>query len=156
MIILSATRTFERNLPPTVSKRARSGVLYERAFAHALFLARPPGATINRNPWFAYQDARAREETKFCCPDVIAFSPEDEFVTVFEVKRTWIPEAALKLQELYLPVVSRALGIPAVGVVVCKNLVPEAPRPATTISLSMLKRPNPGLYHWITNTPVRW
>lgn len=153
MIVLSAVRISGRELPPTLSKSlARQGVNYEKQFARALIAASPLGAKINCNPWFKYKTVE--DNGLLCSPDIISFSTEDEFITVFEVKRTWTPEAAIKLRELYCPVVSRALGLPAVGVVVCKNLVPESPRPSTSISLSMLS--NPGLYHWIGNAPVRW
>ena len=153
MIILSAARAAPRDLPRGTSPVARQGLSYERKFVRALESASTAATKIDHNPWFAYKTLRAPAPA-FCCPDIITFSPEDEFITVFELKRTWTPEAAQKLQELYCPVVAKALGIPAVGVVVCKNLTPESPRPSATLSFALLT--NPGLYHWIGNAPVRY
>ena len=45
---------------------------------------------------------------------------------VLEAKASWVPEAQTKLTGLYLPVVQMALGLPTLGIVVTKRLVPEA------------------------------
>lgn len=150
-IILSAQRTFARAVPKVFHPVARQGLNYEKHFIRALTAQLPPSASVEHNPWFAYRDSRG--ESRYCCPDALLLNPEDEFATVFELKRTWLPDAGNKLRDLYCPVVARALGLPAVGIVVCRGLTPDAPRPAPSLSFALLGRP--GLYHWIGTGPIQ-
>jgi hypothetical protein len=46
-------------------------------------------------------------------------------ILILEAKYTWTAEGHLQLEQLYIPVVSAAWGLPARGLVVCKKLVPE-------------------------------
>jgi hypothetical protein len=95
--------------PRAASKKA--GLRYEREVARVL-----PGPAWH-GKWFQFEDGLGRA---FCQPDLlVAWSGH---IIVIECKYTWVPEAAEKLRGLYLPVVAKAMGKTAVGLVVCKKL----------------------------------
>lgn len=142
-----------RELPPTVVRtQARKGVNYEKNFFKALESVLPPSMLFLHQPWFRYRTSGDRH--CFCSPDGIVRDTTNEFALVFEVKLTWIPEAAEKLETLYCPVVSRALGIPARGIVVARNLIPDSPRPQPSLGFAMMT--HNALYHWIGSGPIEW
>lgn len=45
-------------------------------------------------------------------------------ILILEAKYTWCPEGHCQLEQLYIPVVSAAWGLPVAGLVVCKKLIP--------------------------------
>lgn len=77
-----------------------------------------PGAT--RGQWFEFWDSNG---PGFCQVDYILPGPGAGFV-LLECKLTWTPEAFEQLEGLYIPVVCAATGFPAIGLQVCRNLVP--------------------------------
>jgi len=107
--------------PPAFAGKARPrgakalGLQYERQLAAAF----PHGRA---GQWFSFVDANG---SGYCQPDLLLVLPEGPLV--MECKLTWVPEAHSQLTQLYLPVVSMALGKPARGLVVCKHLTPSAP-----------------------------
>lgn len=88
------------------------GIRYERLVARHM-----PWAM--HGPWYAFRDAQGES---FCQPDLVWH--QGDLVVVVEVKHTWVEEAEAKLRLLYLPVVAKATGKRAVGLVICKYLVP--------------------------------
>lgn len=118
-----------------------AGLRYEKQFA-----AHVTGGL--RGQWFAYQ---VRGRTKYCQPDVlVSFFPRA--MLVLELKYTFVPEALTKMRQLYLPVVSKALKVPAVGAVVVKNLTPNWIGPITHDLTETFEAARDGeipILHWI-------
>lgn len=75
-----------------------------------------PGS--ERGLWWEYSDANG---LGFCQTDFIVIGRR--YVLIIECKHTWTPTGMEQLQDLYLPVVSLALGLPTIGVQLCKHLV---------------------------------
>jgi hypothetical protein len=102
-------------IPVSRPKGAKAaGLRFERSLAKHL-----KGSLHGR--WFEFEDQNGHG---YCQTDVIyVFRPR--FAVVIEVKYTLVPGAHSKLQNLYIPVVSHALKMPAVGVVAVKNLDPR-------------------------------
>src|SRR5215469_6653831 len=71
--------------------------------------------------WFSFEDSSG---LGYCQTDLL-FSFLPDHMVVVEVKYTLVPGAHSKLANLYVPVVEKALGCPAAGVVVVKNLDPR-------------------------------
>lgn len=127
--------------------RARSGakaqgLAYERALAKAL-----PQALHGQ--WFEFRDQAG---PGWCQPDLVL--DLGTTLVVLEAKLRWVPEARGQVEWLYLPVVSRALGKPAVGLVVCKVLVPGIPqgtrvRGDLTSAIRDAAAGLPTVLHWI-------
>lgn len=89
------------------------GLRYERELGKAL------GPGWQAGQWFEFMDQNGHG---YCQVD---FLQRTSFGTaVLEAKLTWLPEAHLQLEQLYRPVVERCWGLPMVGVVVAKRLVP--------------------------------
>lgn len=72
---------------------------------------------------------------------------------VFECKYTWTPVGYTQIEQLYRPVVERALGQAVIGVVVCKVLLAETPTGLIESDLSrVLARAlagEPVVWHWL-------
>lgn len=149
---------FATRIPPLfrVGKLARltpaqaQGIRYERKVGVALTaLAKGIGAKLEHNPWFRYTDATG---TRSCSPDYLLVL--DDLALVVEVKNTWVPTAEPKLRNLYIPVVSHVLRpIQCGAVIICKNLVADAPAP--TLALADAFRLSTPVYHW-SSGPLHW
>jgi hypothetical protein len=71
--------------------------------------------------WFEFRDDNGHG---YCQTDLLySFAPS--FMAVLEAKYTLVPGAFQKLVDLYLPIVSMAAQLPAVGVCVVRNLEPS-------------------------------
>ncbi len=151
-MIKSASQVPARLLPRPTTPQQRAGLTYERKLINALRASAPSGVHIFHNLWFSYETFD--DETRICCPDLIIMDEKYDFSVVGEVKLTWTPLAETKLREIYLPVVSKAFKKPTVKVVFCKNLLPQAPRPALTVSRSFSS--DSGLFHWIGKGGIIW
>ena len=118
-----------------------AGLRYEKQFA-----AHTPGSL--RGQWFEYE---IRGRTKYCQPDIlVSFFPQA--MLVLELKYTFVPEAITKMRQLYLPVVSKALKVPAVGAVVVKNLTSGWIGPIThdlSEAFQIAKTGEIPILHWI-------
>lgn len=152
MFVQFAERTRARELPRPNTVEARAGLSYEKKFVSALQDSTQrikAWLEIEHNPWFSY---KVLNETRICCPDVIAFDIENQFAIVIEVKQTFVPNAMEKLRDLYCPVVSRALKIPTKPLVICRSLTPEAPNPSSRIAFALTGEYP--LYQWLGTGPV--
>ena len=144
-----ATREFPK--PRGSNPAARLGLRYERNVGKELNLHVGPKRflKLEHNPWFTYYDAAG---SGHCSPDYLLWT--DVGVIIIEVKLTWVEVAMLKLQALYCPVVSAALGVYVLPLVVCRNITPKAPRPqftlhkAITTEEKLLQWPNTGHIQW--------
>ena len=95
-----------------------AGLRFERALHKSL-----KGSILGQ--WFEFEDALGHG---YCQTDLL-FSlpvrPKGGLVVVVECKYTLVPGAHSKLSSLYIPIVEKALGCRAAGVVVVKNLDPR-------------------------------
>lgn len=112
-----------------------AGLAYERKVISALadaFVTTGLGFDLSHNPWFEYELATGKN---WCIPDAMLSLQGGEYeniIFVIEIKLTYTPEAIEKLNRTYCPVVEKAFGYRTVPVVICKNLVPGAPRAMPT------------------------
>ncbi len=136
-------RCIPLNRPRKGSKRY--GLSYERSVA-----LRTGG---QHGQWFAYADANGEG---YCQTDVL-LSLDGE-VVVLECKLTEVDEARKQLGMLYLPVVAKALGRSARGVVVVRHLTKESNLSHVVTSLgAALKVASADFYptlHWIGRGPI--
>lgn len=95
---------------PRIASSKWKGLAYEKALAKAL-----PGAVHGQ--WFEFIDSSGKAR---CQVDVLVEG--EALVLVIEAKLSWVPEAQAKLNGLYLPVVTKALAKPVIGLVVAKNI----------------------------------
>ena len=123
----------------------RYGLAYERSVA-----SRTNG---QHGIWFSFVDANG---LGYCQPDVLLGL--DGQVVVLECKLTEVDEARAQLGHLYLPVVARALGKPARGIVVVRHLTRESnPSNVCTSLGEALKRASDTYFptlHWIGRGPI--
>lgn len=99
------------------------GARYEKAVGQQL------GARAERGVWWEFADANG---PGLCQTDFIITG--QQLLAVLECKHTWTEEGWEQLQRLYLPVLQLATGMPTIGLLVCKNLVPwAASRPQQTL-----------------------
>jgi hypothetical protein len=114
------------------------GLRYERALAKAMPFAK-------RGLWFEFCDGNG---LGVCQTDFII--ELERGVLVLEVKYSWVSEAHLQLEGLYLPVVSMALARRARGLVVCKNLTPNMPSDVQVIGnvVEWPEGPSRTVLHW--------
>jgi hypothetical protein len=89
------------------------GRRYETAVAHQL------GSEATRGVWWTYRDSRG---PGLCQTDLIINGTS--YVVILECKHTWTAEGMDQLRYLYIPVVEMATGKQALGIQVCKHLVP--------------------------------
>lgn len=91
----------------------KQGVLYERALAAEL------GADWRHGQWFEYEDQNGHG---YCQVDFLRRT--SDATVVLEAKLSWLPEAHQQISHLYGPVLEWIWGVPVIGVVVAKRLVP--------------------------------
>ena len=112
-------RTCDRpkGLPWVQSRGAKAaGLRYEQKLAKGIWKAA-------HGQWWQFSDSGGLGH---CQTDVLV--QLDGRVLVLEAKYTWTEEGHRQCEDLYLPVVSCALGLPVIGVQVCKILTPDTPR----------------------------
>lgn len=117
------------------------GLRYENLLAKAL------KGRATHGQWFHFI---ADGEPGWCQPDLLVVGQKQ--ILVLEVKLTYTPAAVSQLEDLYLPVVSKAYDRPARGIIVAKNLTPEAPADVyETIAdaIALAPRSGLGLVHWL-------
>jgi len=150
-LVKYAAQTSPRVLPKPNIPHLRKGVLYEIRFCETLSQTLPTSFEIKFNQWFEYKRSYARE-VSVCCPDILIFDRDQNKCIVVEVKLTYTPQAREKLDMLYCPVVRMALGLPTLGLVVVKNLLPNCPRPALRFGLALEQ----GLFQWNMQDRLIW
>jgi hypothetical protein len=97
------------------------GLRYEKDLAKGL------GAKFRHGAWWEYKDSNG---PGWCQTDF--FGRAKDWIIVLESKLTWTKDAEEQLWELYIPVLSQALGVrrsQILPVVVCKYLTKETDRP---------------------------
>lgn len=128
--------------------RKRAGCNYEKELACAL-----PEA--EHGVWWEFRDQFGRA---VCQTDLVLDLPLRGMVVVLEAKYTWTPAGQEELSGLYLPVLSKALGKPVLGVVVCRALTTTTPKAAICSDLDSAidraARGLPAVLHWFSG-PLR-
>ena len=146
-----AYRVSSKKLTPSQA----AGIRFEKKVGtHLEILTKSLDAKLEKNSWFQYRDENGPHA---CSPDFIFIY--DGMVIVIEVKVTWLPSAISKLRNLYIPVVNRILRPEKIGgIVICKNLTPEAGKfPIITSSLRhAIKAPFGAIptLHWPLEMPI--
>lgn len=130
------------NLPVSRPRGAKAaGVRYERELARALPAAK-------HGQWWEFQD---RAGVGHCQTDLILEQPWG--VLVLEAKYTWTEVGHGQIERLYKPVLSKALGVPVFGLVVCKVLTPGVPKASLCRDLAEAAdsawRGRQTVLHWI-------
>lgn len=127
-----ATRQFPKPRPSNLA--AKQGLRYEANVGKELgrHVLSEHFDRLEHNPWFTFYDTYGRAN---CCPDFLLWF--ENRAIVVEVKLTWVEVAIAKLEDLYLPVVSCALGCPVMPLVICKNITPSAPKAELSLSQAL-------------------
>lgn len=131
---------------------AKAGLRYENRVAKQLaqHVTDKHFLRVEHNPWFTFSDQFG---TANCSPDFLLFT-EDNQVIIVEVKLTWVEVAIHKLNDLYHPVITEALGLACWPLIICRNTTPKAPPAALTLS-SALRSPY-RLLLWPDNGRIPW
>lgn len=136
-----------RAIPASRPRGAKAaGLRYERALAAALPKAK-------HGQWFEFED---RNGPGWCQTDLLLELPSG--VLVLESKYTWVPEGHQQVEDLYLPVVAKALAKPTFGGVVAKVLTPGpylVARDLQTFTQACVARQR-AVLHWIGVGPIAW
>lgn len=123
------------------------GVRYERKLAKAL-----PGT--RHGVWFEFEDSNG----KGCCQADLLLELGN-MIVVLEAKYSWVAQAYQQIEQLYVPVISLALGRRVVGLQVCKNLRTGAgqTRIATGLGNAAILAASGRrvTWQWLPDTPVR-
>ncbi len=149
MYVSFAEPIFGRELPRGDSIHSRAGISFEKKFFEKLkqVIGEKDELTIRHNQWFRYKDYSGE---KTCVPDILLF--QNKSIIVMEVKQTFVPNAIIKLRDLYCPVVSKAWGIPCRPLVVCRHLTPGGPVAHSRITFAV--QSEYPLYQWTGIGPI--
>lgn len=99
-------------------------------------------------PWIEYRD---HDGLGVCQPDFIVRLPGR--ILVIEAKLTFVQNAILKLQTLYIPLVMHIEGrLDVQGTVVCQNVTAHTPE--TVFHLDAPGLSQPSVYHWLGRMPI--
>lgn len=128
----------------------RMGMKYERDFAKALKF-KYAGSVLS-GQWFHFVD---RNGSGYCQADIIVKLPTE--CIIFECKLTDCDKGRSQLSRLYLPVVERAFGLPAHGIVVTRHLSKETEMECVTdllaVAVAGVGKAIPTL-HWRERNPL--
>ena len=105
------------------------GLGYERKLKKEL--EKLTNYTVYHNPWFIYN------LTNYCSPDFMLWPNEEDLpLIVVECKLKYVKDGTDKLNNLYIPVVKKALKIKEepIGIVIAKSLTPEVKTTIPTLS----------------------
>ena len=133
------------------SLAAKDGLRYEKKVGKELERLGAGGrfTQVEHNPWFRFKDLYG---IACCSPDFLLHRPEG--LVIVEVKLTWVDVAIHKLNDLYSPVVSFALGKPCRPLVICRNLTRDAPPSCSTLNTALASPHH--LLHWPEIGQIRW
>lgn len=133
------------------SPAAKRGLRYENRVAKELEYHVHLGhfTRIEHNPWFSFTDTFG---SSTCSPDFLAYFNDN--VIIIEVKLTWKEVAIHKLNDLYSPVVTAALGVSTSPLVICRNATLDSPPMALTLREAI--RSPYRLLQWPDNGRILW
>jgi hypothetical protein len=139
--------------PKGNSTAAKNGLRYERKVGKELarFVQQSKFLSLEHNPWFYFED---EEGPGACSPDFLVWAPSQQFVYAVEVKLTWTEQATTKYLNLYLPVLTVALGVKVFPIFICRNLTSTSPKPLHTLSSALDGELRP--LHWPEIGRIPW
>lgn len=150
-LLSAALCTRPGNLPVArLRGTKRMGMKYERDFSAAL--KRKYGGAVLSGQWFHFVD---RNGSGYCQADVIVKGTAE--VLIFECKLTDCEKGRSQLSKLYCPVVERAFGLPAHGIVVTRHLSKETEMERVTDLLQnavIASREAIPTLHWRERNPL--
>lgn len=144
-----STRSFPKPKPSNAI--ARVGLRYENNVGKELARHVLPHrfVRLEHNPWFTFHDVYG---SGHCSPDYLLWV--DDKAIIVEVKLTWVGVAMAKLMDLYMPVVSTALGCGVMPLVVVRNTHPKAPEAKFTLAEAITSQHK--LLHWPSTGHIQW
>jgi len=155
-------RVAPRELPKCTTPQQKQGLSYEKKVKQLIkcHIAPELKKGFLDNPWFDYYD---KFGAGTCVPDFIC-PISDECVIVGEVKLTYVPEAWHKLQDLYCPIVNAYTRRHCYPLIVCKNLIPGAPKAENTVTKALrlysgfktIDDNTPCVLQYLNNGPLLW
>lgn len=137
--------------PKPSNAAAKLGLAYERKVGKelAFHVTRGNFYKLEHNPWFTFYDIHGIGN---CSPDYLLYL--ENGIVVVEIKLRWVDNALAKLEELYCPVVSNALGYPTRPLVICRYLSPSSPPAQVTLRHAL--RDQHKLMLWPANGHILW
>jgi len=143
------TPTFAKARGTTLAQK--DGLRYEKKVGKEL--AKHVGAghfiRLEHNPWFQFEDTYGASQ---CSPDFLLFGETE--LTIVEVKLTWVEAAIHKINDLYNPVISTALGRVAMPLLICRNLTKSSPPAVHRLSEALVSPYR--LLHWPEIGGITW
>lgn len=157
MRIANGLTSAYRTTPPFSHARGRTepqklGLRYERAVRDA-FRNVSCLREIEHNPWYGFSD---RSGGGLCSPDLLLWH-NDGCLIVAEIKLTWVPDALMKLMDLYIPVIERCWQPSELCIhplVVVKHVTPETPKAAPTVETALHSKGS--VLHWLGRGAITW
>lgn len=126
---------------PHLRGKKAAGLRYERALAEAI-----PRSV--RGQWFEFEDQNGHG---YCQPDVLLQHGAAQ--VIFEAKLSMTLTALVQLEHLYCPVVERAFGGRAVGIIVTRHLrgIEDQFKVVASLeeAISVAKRGRRVVLHWL-------
>ena len=126
----------------------RAGIRYQRK-VDKMLAKQLPGVKLGQ--WFAFQNGGPK--VRYCQPD--ALWPQGEALLCLEVKVRFGPDAFWQLEDLYRPVLQRALGKDPLLGILCKHFDPYVLAPSEYVlveelTMDAFRRADPkvGVFIW--------
>lgn len=142
-----------QNLPrgrATSRAAANLGLRYEKKVVLAISESiTTPKIRLEHNPWFRFVDS---SRSGYASPDILLFC--GSFMVIVEIKYTFTVEALRKVRRFYEPIVRGVYQLPAIPMIVARNLTPEAPKPNYTIHAALGETGH--LLHWMGEGKISW
>jgi len=142
-------------MPAPSNAAARIGLNYERKVGKQLSaLADRNGLNFEPQPWFRFTD---RYGTNHCVPDFVLYYPNQGTVLVIEVKYTFVPDAIVKLQGLYVPVIERTnANFKVKPLVICRNLIVGVRQTIDTVREALAVDVGVPVLQWLGHGRIDW
>lgn len=118
-----------------------NGFRFEKAVGDILAAQ---GFMPRREQWFEFRDHHGRG---LCQTDLLIFT--DDLILVVECKLTARWSSWRELSSLYLPVVKEAYGMPAFGLLACKNVGPHLKPDRFIDAKGAIAEPHKGESVWL-------
>ena len=149
--LLAADRCAARPLPRVRGAARRAGIAYQINVKKQLRLTVAGKATLESEPWFAFVDKWGRGQA---VPDFVILTEYEALI--IEVKIAFVPEAIIKLQGLYAPVVGMALGRRTKLLIICKHLIPGVVGVVRSLRSALDLNASVPVLQWLGHGGIEW
>lgn len=141
-----------RPLPRVTNELQRNGLRYQKRVTQALAaICSRRGAKFFPEPWFEFSDSNGRGQI---APDAIIIFGDQ--IIVIEVKTTYVPIAITKLEGLYVPLVTLTTSGRLYGLVICKNITPDAAHLIDRLTDTFRHSASTPVLQWLGHGPILW